>query len=40
MQNLDALKTSLNLSIKISPFEVVFGMKPNGVPKILGETIK
>ena len=38
MQNLDALNTSFSRSIKNSPFEVVFGMKPNGIPKILGET--
>ena len=38
MQTLDALNTSFSRSIKNSPFEVVFGMKPNGIPKILGET--
>ena len=37
MQNLDALNTSFSRSIKNSPFEVVFGMKSNGIPKILGE---
>ena len=38
MQNLGTLNTSFSRSIKNLPFEVVFGVKPNDIPKILGET--
>ena len=34
---LDAMNTSYCRSIKRYPYEVVFGMKPNGVPRFLGE---
>ena len=37
MQTLDALSTSFSRSTNIWPFEVVFGTKPNGITKILGE---
>ena len=37
MQSLVALNTSFRRSIKNSPFEVIFGMKPNGIPEMLGE---
>ena len=38
MQTLDAFSTSFSRSTNnIWPFEVVFGTKPNGITKILGE---
>ena len=38
MRTLDGLNTSFSRSIQNSPSEVVLGMKPNGIPKILGVT--
>ena len=38
MQDVDALNTSFSRSMKNSLFAVVFSMKSNGIPKILGET--
>ena len=34
---MDAMNISYCRSIKRSPYEVVFGVKPNGVPRFLGE---
>ena len=34
---INAMNTSICHSIKRSPYEVFFGMKPNGIPKFLGE---